>query len=83
MNVCNAACWRLFITVPDLTDSLRFAYADPETTFEERFETIRNADLLVMDDFGTQNATPWAQENYSRSSTPATSTNCRRSSRPI
>jgi DNA replication protein DnaC len=52
----------LFITVPDLLDSLRFAYADPETTFEARFEEIRNADLLVMDDFGTQNATAWAQE---------------------
>ncbi len=52
----------LFITVPDLLDSLRFAYNDPETTFEARFEDIRNAGLLVMDDFGTQNATPWAQE---------------------
>lgn len=52
----------LFITVPDLLDSLRFAYSDPETTFEARFEEIRSADLLVMDDFGTQNATPWAQE---------------------
>jgi DNA replication protein DnaC len=52
----------LFITVPDLLDSLRFAYNDPETTFEARFEDIRNANLLVMDDFGTQNATPWAQE---------------------
>jgi DNA replication protein DnaC len=52
----------LFITVPDLLDSLRFAYSDPETTFEARFDDIRNADLLVMDDFGTQNATPWAQE---------------------
>lgn len=52
----------LFITVPDLLDSLRFAYNDPETTFEARFDNIRNADLLVMDDFGTQNATPWAQE---------------------
>jgi DNA replication protein DnaC len=52
----------LFITVPDLLDSLRFAFNDPETTFEARFEDIRNADLLVMDDFGTQNATPWAQE---------------------
>jgi DNA replication protein DnaC len=52
----------LFITVPDLLDSLRFAFADPETTFEARFEEIRNADLLIMDDFGTQNATPWAQE---------------------
>jgi len=52
----------LFITVPDLLDSLRFAYADPETTFEQRFEEIRNASLLIMDDFGTQNATGWAQE---------------------
>jgi DNA replication protein DnaC len=52
----------LFITVPDLLDSLRFAFADPETTFEQRFEEIRNAGLLILDDFGTQNATPWAQE---------------------
>jgi DNA replication protein DnaC len=52
----------LFITVPDLLDSLRFAYGDPETTFERRFEEIRNSALLILDDFGTQNATPWAQE---------------------
>jgi DNA replication protein DnaC len=62
----NAAAERgvltLFITVPDLLDSLRFAYSDPQTTFEARFEEIRGADLLVMDDFGTQNATGWAQE---------------------
>src|SRR3990172_8683220 len=31
----------LFITVPDLLDSLRFAYSDPGTTFEERYEEIR------------------------------------------
>ncbi|HET7142883.1 MAG TPA: ATP-binding protein [Anaerolineales bacterium] len=52
----------LFITVPDLLDSLRFAYADPEITFEQRFEDIRNANMLILDDFGTQNATAWAQE---------------------
>jgi DNA replication protein DnaC len=52
----------LFITVPDLLDSLRFAYHDPDTTFEERFEDIRQVPLLIMDDFGTQNATAWAQE---------------------
>jgi DNA replication protein DnaC len=52
----------LFITVPDLLDSLRFAFSDPETTFEARFEEIRNAELLILDDFGTQNATAWAQE---------------------
>ena len=52
----------LFITVPDLLDSLRFAYADPETTFEQRFDEIRSVSLLILDDFGTQNATNWAQE---------------------
>jgi len=52
----------LFITVPDLLDSLRFGYQDPNAPFEKRFEEIRNAPLLVLDDFGTQNATAWAQE---------------------
>jgi DNA replication protein DnaC len=52
----------LFLTVPDLLDALRFAYGAEDTTFEERFDQIRNAKLLVLDDFGTQNATGWAQE---------------------
>ena len=52
----------LFLTVPDLLDSLRFSYNNPESTFEERFEDIRRSPLLIMDDFGTENATAWAQE---------------------
>jgi DNA replication protein DnaC len=52
----------LFLTVPDLLDMLRFSYDSEDTTFEERFNEIRNASLLVLDDFGTQNATGWAQE---------------------
>jgi DNA replication protein DnaC len=52
----------LFITVPDLLDALRVAYNDPQSTFEERFERIRQAPLLILDDFGTENATSWAQE---------------------
>jgi DNA replication protein DnaC len=52
----------LFLTVPDLLDMLRFSYDSQDTTFEERFNEIRNASLLVLDDFGTQNATGWAQE---------------------
>jgi len=52
----------LFLTVPDLLDMLRFAYGAEDTTFEERFDQIRNAKLLVLDDFGTQNATDWARE---------------------
>ena len=52
----------LFLTVPDLLDMMRFAYGNEDTTFEQRFEEVRNASLLILDDFGTQNATPWAQE---------------------
>jgi len=52
----------LFLTVPDLLDMLRFSYDSDDTTFEQRFNEIRNASLLVLDDFGTQNATGWAQE---------------------
>ncbi len=52
----------LFLTVPDLLDTLRFAYDSEDTSFEQRFDEVRNAQLLVLDDFGTQNATGWAQE---------------------
>lgn len=52
----------LFLTVPDLLDWLRFAYSSTESNFESRFEEIRNIALLVLDDLGTQNATPWAEE---------------------
>ena len=52
----------IFITVPDLLDTLRYTYSSTEESFEERFEEIRQAPLLILDDFGTQNATAWAQE---------------------
>jgi DNA replication protein DnaC len=52
----------LFLTVPDLLDWLRYAYAGVDMSFEERFEEIREIELLILDDFGTQNATAWAQE---------------------
>ncbi|GAB4473849.1 MAG: hypothetical protein Kow0088_09410 [Anaerolineales bacterium] len=52
----------LFLTVPDLLDSLRSTMSDTESNFEEHFTEIRTVRLLILDDFGTQNATPWAQE---------------------
>ncbi len=52
----------LFLTVPDLLDWLRFSFDAADTTFEERFNEIRNIQLLVLDDLGTQNATAWAAE---------------------
>lgn len=52
----------LFLTVPDLLDWLRFSYESEDSTLEERLDEIRNIQLLVLDDLGTQNATPWAGE---------------------
>jgi DNA replication protein DnaC len=52
----------LFITVPDLLDTLRYAYEDPNATFEQRFDEVRQSAILILDDFGTQNATEWARE---------------------
>lgn len=53
----------LFIVVPDLLDHLRATY-NPQSTvsYDERFEHIRRAPLLVLDDLGTQSSTRWAQE---------------------
>ncbi|HEX9028747.1 MAG TPA: ATP-binding protein, partial [Anaerolineales bacterium] len=37
----------LFVTVPDLLDLMRQSYGDKEVGFEQRFEDIRTADLLI------------------------------------
>jgi DNA replication protein DnaC len=53
----------LFLTVPDLLDWLRATYEIGEDeSYSERLDEIRNVKLLVLDDLGTQNATPWACE---------------------
>ena len=52
-----------FAAVPDLMDHLRSTFAPGAAEgYDDRFEEIRNAQLLVLDDLGTENATPWAQE---------------------
>jgi len=53
----------LFIVVPDLLDYLRGAFAPDSTIgYDQRFEQVRDANVLILDDLGTQNATPWAEE---------------------
>jgi DNA replication protein DnaC len=53
----------LFVVVPDLLDHLRSAYQPgAEIGYDELFERVRNAPVLVLDDLGTQAPTPWAQE---------------------
>ncbi|MCH7580496.1 MAG: ATP-binding protein, partial [Chloroflexi bacterium] len=53
----------LFVVVPDLLDHLRAAYRpDAEVSYDQLFEQVRTAPVLVLDDLGTQSATPWAEE---------------------
>ncbi|HUM69610.1 MAG TPA: ATP-binding protein [Chloroflexota bacterium] len=53
----------LFINTPDLLDHLRAAFGPNATTgYDERFEQVRNARLLILDDLGAQSNSEWAQE---------------------
>ncbi len=52
-----------FVVVPDLLDYLRSTFSpDSRISYDEYFERIRCIPLLILDDFGEQSATPWAQE---------------------
>jgi DNA replication protein DnaC len=53
----------LFVVVPDLLDYLRATFSpNSAATYDERFDQVRNAPLLILDDLGTQSSTAWAQE---------------------
>ncbi len=53
----------IFETVPDLLDHLRGSYApNSPVSYDEHFDMLRTIEMLILDDFGTQNATPWASE---------------------
>ena len=52
-----------FIVVPDFLDHLRSTFSpESKVTYDELFERVKKAPLLILDDFGEQSATPWAQE---------------------
>jgi DNA replication protein DnaC len=53
----------LFTIVPDMLDHLRASYApDSPVRYDERIESVRTIYLLILDDLGTENASPWAGE---------------------
>lgn len=53
----------VFVVVPDLLDHLRATFSPTSRVrYDKRFEDIRSSRLLVLDDLGTESATPWAQE---------------------
>ncbi|MEI6664782.1 MAG: ATP-binding protein [Chloroflexota bacterium] len=52
-----------FANVPDLLDELRASFApDSPTRYDDLFARLREAPILVLDDFGAHQTTPWAQE---------------------
>ena len=53
----------LFVVVPDFLDHLRSTFSpDSRVSYDQLFEVVKTAPLLVLDDFGEQASTPWAQE---------------------
>jgi DNA replication protein DnaC len=53
----------MFVVTPDLLDHLRAAYSpQAAATYDQRFDLIKKVELLVLDDLGTESATPWARE---------------------
>jgi DNA replication protein DnaC len=52
-----------FVVVPDLLDHLRSTFSpDSKISYDEFSEKLKETPLLILDDFGEQSATPWAQE---------------------
>lgn len=67
MAIANAAIdadiTTVYASTPLLLDYLRQAF-DPknEVVYDDLFEQIRTAELLILDDMGTEQSTPWADE---------------------
>jgi DNA replication protein DnaC len=52
-----------FVVVPDFLDHLRSTFSpDSKVSYDQLFESVKNSPLLILDDFGEQSTTPWAQE---------------------
>ena len=52
----------MFVVVPDLLDHLRATFSPTAgVTLDRVFEQVKAASLLVLDDLGTESATPWAR----------------------
>ncbi|MFC1870526.1 ATP-binding protein [Chloroflexota bacterium] len=53
----------LFLVVPEFLDHLRSTFSpESKVSYDQFFERVKNTPLLILDDFGEQSTTPWAQE---------------------
>lgn len=62
-NITKRGGRALFVVVPDLLDYLRATFS-PGTgaRLDKRFNEVKTAPLLILDDLGTESATAWARE---------------------
>jgi len=52
-----------FAFVPDLLDHLRNTFApNSQLAYDTVFDSVKNADLLILDDLGRERSSPWAEE---------------------
>lgn len=52
-----------FAFVPDLLDHLRYTFSpDSRVTYDELFDRVKHAPLLILDDLGSESSTAWANE---------------------
>jgi DNA replication protein DnaC len=52
-----------FTFVPDLLDHLRYTFSpESRVTYDELFDQVKQAPLLVLDDLGAESSTAWAHE---------------------
>jgi DNA replication protein DnaC len=52
-----------FVVVPDFLDHLRSSFSpESKVSYDQLFEEVKTTPLLILDDFGEQSSTPWAQE---------------------
>jgi DNA replication protein DnaC len=59
----NAGNHVFFAFIPELLDYLRYTF-NPENraSYDERFDEVKNAPLLILDDYGAGGSTRWAEE---------------------
>ena len=52
-----------FLIVPDFLDHLRSCFNPAsDVSYDDLFDQVREAPLLILDDLGAHSSTPWAQE---------------------
>jgi len=53
----------MFIVVPEFLDHLRSAFSpQSKLSYDRLFEKVKMTELLILDDFGEQETTPWPGE---------------------